>query len=369
MTDNTIINQELPSRKTLVICPIGLGNFILATPAMELLCRELGVENLHILALKPGIRLMAEESGWFGKIHFWDPDREALFRGIQLLKKLRRCHFNFSISLFPSAHWKFCLFAWLTAARKKIGFAYNHTPIPSWIQDHSFSIDMSAHDSEQNLSLAQSILGLALNPPKRLIFPVTIRSTQESSLLNQAYFVCHPGSSPERGMLQKRLPANKFALLIDRIHKSFGLKCLLLGGLEERPLRESIMVQAPEAFLDYESQDLHEVGAFIKHAKFFLGNDSGMMHFAVALNKKCIAFFGPSDETRTGPYYLTDDLKRQKSSLSRGHLIIRHQERIASDREISSVNPRLRIPDSDGLQKLDAEKAWEKIESFIQKLF
>ena len=75
--------------KTLVICPIGLGNFIMATPALKALSNKIGSENLCLLALKPGIKQMAKEGGLFGEVFFWDPDKESMLSGIRLLSKLR----------------------------------------------------------------------------------------------------------------------------------------------------------------------------------------------------------------------------------------------------------------------------------------
>ena len=97
--------------KILVICPIGLGNFIMATPALAGLDKYSTKQDLHLLALKPGIREMGQACGWFSTVHFWDPDKEPLFTGITLLLKLRSEKFDISLCLFPTGHWKFALFA------------------------------------------------------------------------------------------------------------------------------------------------------------------------------------------------------------------------------------------------------------------
>jgi len=75
--------------KALVICPIGLGNFIMATPALQHLSQHFGSARLHLLALKPGIQQMAEAAGYFGKVFYWDPDRESLSRGLSVLRRIR----------------------------------------------------------------------------------------------------------------------------------------------------------------------------------------------------------------------------------------------------------------------------------------
>jgi ADP-heptose:LPS heptosyltransferase len=168
-------------------------------------------------------------------------------------------------------------------------------------------------------------------------------------------------------MLKKRLPAPKFSALIENIYRDFKIKCVLLGGAEEAGLRDEIKSRAAHAFLDISPRDLQELGYVIQHAAFFMGNDSGLMHIAVALNRKCIVFFGPSDEVRTGPYFLSREEKDK--SVSRGHLLIRHEKQAPpQDNQKDSVNPRLRYSGSTGLERLDIDPAWEKMESFIREI-
>src|SRR4051794_33505283 len=95
---------------TLILCPIGLGNFIMATPALKALSRELGAENLALLALKAGIAEMGQISGLFREIFAWDPDKEGAFKGLSLLREIRKDRFAHSLALFPASHWKFTLF-------------------------------------------------------------------------------------------------------------------------------------------------------------------------------------------------------------------------------------------------------------------
>ena len=90
---------------TLVLLPIGLGNVLMATPALRALSRELGTERLAVLALKPYTAAMARSSGLVSMIFAWDPDADGLGRGLAILRDLRSARFSHSIALFPSANW------------------------------------------------------------------------------------------------------------------------------------------------------------------------------------------------------------------------------------------------------------------------
>lgn len=50
------------------------------------------------------------------------------------------------------------------------------------------------------------------------------------------------------------------------------------------------------------SSDLGYVACCLSQCDMFLGNDSGLMHMAAALGIPTIGLFGPSDDTRYGPY-------------------------------------------------------------------
>jgi ADP-heptose:LPS heptosyltransferase len=47
---------------------------------------------------------------------------------------------------------------------------------------------------------------------------------------------------------------------------------------------------------------LKELCAFLKICKVFVGNESGPIHIATALNTQVVAILGPTNASRTGPY-------------------------------------------------------------------
>lgn len=314
------LNRRVAHRKTLVVCPIGLGNYLMATPAFERLSGEIGANNLQLLALKPGIRDVAAASGWFGAVHLWDPDCEPWSVGLRTVVALRRERFDFSLSLFPTGDWKFALFGMLASARTRIGFAYPNSRMPERLQHFSAPLDPDAHDTDQNARLIDALIGTEDDRPRRLTYPIPPAHPREGELRRHSYVVCHPGSSAERGMADKRLPAEAFAFLIRRFDEELGIKSVLIGGPEEEPLRRDVRDRAPGSILDYGSANLAELAALISHSRCYVGNDSGLMHVSVALGKSCIAFFGPTDDRRNGPY---EDMRYVDGGR---HLIVRRND-------------------------------------------
>jgi heptosyltransferase-3 len=284
--------------RTLVLCPIGIGNFLMLMPALKALSEGVGPNRLSFLALKGGIAAMAEASGLFGRVYTWDPDRESLFKGISLLRVLRVARFTHSLALFPSSHWKFALFERLAGAEFRMGFRYPHQRLPEWIQHHSLPL-ADLHDTPQNIRLVEAFLREPVRPVEPF-FP--LEPVAPEGLPTEPFFACHPGSSAERGMAEKRLPPEDFAALIRRVHHETGWKCVLVGGPEEHALRAAVAMDCREAIVTVPTRSLAETAGVLKAAKFFLGNDSGLMHLAAAVGTRCAAYFGPTDERRTGPY-------------------------------------------------------------------
>ncbi len=299
--------------KILVLCPIGIGNYLMVQPAIENLNKHLGKKKLYLLALKPGIAQMAQDSQLFENVIQWFPDSESMFAGLKIIKQLRAGNFDASISLFPTGHWKYSLFSFLIGARHRVGFSYPNSVVPKMIQSYTIESNPELHDTEQNLKMVDVLLG------ESQYMGYTFPGAEGMKGINSSerFFVCHPGSSAERGMDKKRFSPKVFAALINALYTEYGLKCYLAGDPTEKSIRDEISKGAPEACIEFPCNSLKELSGILEQSQFYLGNDSGLMHMSVAAKKRCIVLFGPTSEKRTGPYAISNE------STSQEHLIIR----------------------------------------------
>ncbi|MBU0992777.1 MAG: glycosyltransferase family 9 protein [Proteobacteria bacterium] len=103
-------------------------------------------------------------------------------------------------------------------------------------------------------------------------------------------------------------PANRwhpecFAELSEKIRNAFGFDCVLTGGPEDSGMARTISDMAKGRATNLVGKTtLHELKEVLFASKAVVSCDTGPMHFAVALGKKVVALFGPSDPRRTGPY-------------------------------------------------------------------
>ncbi len=113
------------------------------------------------------------------------------------------------------------------------------------------------------------------------------------------WLAVHPGSSK----LPRCWHSGRFAGLTRRIIQQHQFKVLLLGSRGELGLLQEIQREAgqDDCYIP-EGLDLCQVAALIRHCRLFIGNDSGLMHIASAVDTPVVGIFGPGAPQITGPY-------------------------------------------------------------------
>ncbi len=105
-----------------------------------------------------------------------------------------------------------------------------------------------------------------------------------------------PGAAPHRP--EKRWPAARFGALA----AALATKIVILGTHAEQPLAAEIQRLCPTAIDLTGRTSLPELAATLARATRAIGNDTGPMHLAAALNTRCIVLFGgASDPALTAP--------------------------------------------------------------------
>jgi len=129
-----------------------------------------------------------------------------------------------------------------------------------------------------------------------------IRLTGESPRfeLPEAFVVLNIGATKRAN----RWSPEGFGELARAIHAQYHMPCVLTGGREDLPMAEIIQTATADgAIINWVGRTtLQELIAIISAAKAVVTCDTGPMHLAVAMGKKVVALFGPSDHRRTGPF-------------------------------------------------------------------
>ena len=88
------------------------------------------------------------------------------------------------------------------------------------------------------------------------------------------------------------------------LNKYDKIKFILVGSLKEKNkfYNELIKGIKEDLIIDLFGYNLTLTSAYMKKSDIFIGNDSGLMHLAVASKLKVISLFGPTDDRVYGPY-------------------------------------------------------------------
>ena len=105
----------------------------------------------------------------------------------------------------------------------------------------------------------------------------------------------------------KQWPADRFAELALRATEDGGIlegaAVAVLGAEPERAMAKPLLDALPEdRRIDLIGQSLPVAAACIARSMLYVGNDSGLMHIAAATGTPTLGLFGPSPETRYGPW-------------------------------------------------------------------
>ncbi len=156
-------------------------------------------------------------------------------------------------------------------------------------------------------------------PSPRLSIPAALEAEgiavlQRAGLSPGSFVCCCPAGTANIGI--KAWPSERFAQVIARLEQIHRLPALLIGHERERRVLESVRSHAeahgarPRLWIGREG-DLSLLAAVTSHARLYLGNDTGPMHLAAALNVPAVAVFGGGHWPRFVPPMNTVALVRE----------------------------------------------------------
>ena len=114
--------------------------------------------------------------------------------------------------------------------------------------------------------------------------------------------------APSANWVGKTWPLERFSRLaiqmLDRGGPLHGGRLMILGGQEDAHVVTALRDVVPkDRFIDLVGKaDLITAFACLRHARLFVGNDSGLMHLAAAAGIPTLGLFGPSDERLYAPW-------------------------------------------------------------------
>ncbi|MFQ5672222.1 MAG: lipopolysaccharide heptosyltransferase II [Nitrospinales bacterium] len=295
--------NEKKNHNILLWLPNWIGDVILSLPAIQALHDKF--QDARITAVvKPPIQELlmghpaidsviksptGENSGFPDQVHF--------ARGLR--------YYNFDLGIvFPNS-FRAALLMYLAGAKIRLGY---NTEMRGLLLTHP-SAASSESKTEHRVKYFFHILSSLgiVDLPTHLEFPIA-REVNDSVSdyfsrigINEKVFciAVHPGGSK----LPRTWHVERYGILCQKLIKEYHARIILLGNDQDAGVVGQIINGCPAGTVfSLLGLSLKETAAAIKRSRFFIGNDSGMMHMAAMVGTPLVGIFGPGNPATTGPY-------------------------------------------------------------------
>ena len=152
---------------------------------------------------------------------------------------------------------------------------------------------------------AKILLGLGVTPgpdewrakmKPEIYSAVRTRLVRDGRMPRRKHVLLHPFS----GWEYRNWPLDNFLALAERINAQLGHDVVMSVGYKDlRRIRKLLEGRSPGTMIL--TSDLVETAVLTKDAQLVIGNDSGPLHLAAALNTRVVGLFGPAPSELTAP--------------------------------------------------------------------
>ena len=286
-----------------------IGDTLLAIPIFR--AARAQWPNAHIVLLTgKNARVLLQNNPYLDEIWEFDPYKSD--RGtrhyLELVRRLREGRFDLCLALNRSFH--SALTPWLGGIPLRAGFnSEGRGPLlncrVNYDRDKSeIACYFDVLRAVAPTAFVNPALELWISPEEMALARERLREAWGETISTGCLIGVQPGASLPR----KRWGAADFAHVADALARSEpDLRIALLGGPDERDAAEEMKAACkPET----RSRMVSFVGAFdlrgslalLSQFGLFLGNDTAIMHSAVALGVPTVTLFGPTNPRKWGNY-------------------------------------------------------------------
>ncbi|HLI07584.1 MAG TPA: glycosyltransferase family 9 protein [Ktedonobacteraceae bacterium] len=317
--------------RILVVKMAGIGDLLLATPALRALRETYPQARIDLLVTPASAGIL---DNWdvinrtivLDKYLFDYPQQilknpRNLLRLTPLWHDLHDSHYDAVLLLhhltLPFGRLKHQLLVRATGARWRAGLDNGHGRFLNVrVPDRGFG---AMHEAEYNLAIARAVgattgdtsLTVPVSEEERRQARQLVYGAQELRETARPIIAMHPGSGGYS--TARRWAPERFAQVADTLWRETGGQLLLLGGPEEAALHEQIlgMLQSGMPARSLAGRGgIKVAAAVLELADLFIGNDSALMHLAVAGGTPTVAIFGLTNHKAWGPFTGSDPRRR-----------------------------------------------------------
>jgi len=304
-------------KKVLVFCLSGLGDAILASPALAALAAAPERFRLTLVTMLPWVAEYLRDQELATDVRlipFIGMSKREVF---SQAARLRRERFDISIIPYAMNRLGYNVLNFVACGQQRIGFRYQRQRrmnLPG-LNHIVLDEDPSLHAVEENLRWAGLVLGVDWRMlPQDLLYRVPPEGLEtaerflcEHSLRDAALLVgLHAGCNSLKNQQSRLWPAARFAELLNRLAaEQPGTRFLIFQGPRDVEINNAVLAglgAGRERVGIADRLPMRVVAGLMRRCHIFLSNDSGLMHTAAACRVPCISIYGATNPVWDGPW-------------------------------------------------------------------
>ncbi len=268
-----LLDQLERGARVLIVRIRSMGDCVLTTPALRLLA-----------AHRPDLRIAVAVEDRFAGVYLGLPFIESILPPSAAAARSWRP--QLCVNLHGGS--RSAIMTAVCGARFRAGFGHFRSQIVYNVRlpraQEVFGEERTVHTAE-HVASAMFHLGVPMQP-----IPGAMLATEERPETGY-YAVVHPFASS----MDKTWPAQRFIAAAEAMRDRHGFEPVILAGPDDD-------VTPFARYKVYANRSLETVKGLIRHASYFLGNDSGPAHIAAAFDVPLTVVFGPSSPLIWGPW-------------------------------------------------------------------
>ena len=287
-------------KNILVIRLDRIGDMVMTTPIFRALKEKWPDAQITVLANSVNKNIVINNP-FIDCILVYDRKNKhkKLNNRLSFFKDIRKKEFNLVIDPYLDYELNTSIITRIVGSKYRLGFEFAGREFFYNIRYTSNTFPVSTdkkHMIDYNLDLIGCI-GVKANKKQPEIFLSADEKENASRILERVgvnpenrIIGIHPGGNYE----SQRWSVERFAAISDYLIASYGIKIILFGGRDERPLLSGFKDSAVRKPIILGELNLREFISVVSHCNLFLCNNSGPLHIATALNIPTVSTMGPT---------------------------------------------------------------------------
>lgn len=291
---------KIGAEKILVVQLWGIGETILALPAIEALRKRFPKAEINVLATP------RNKDIFFGNKNI-NKVTAVRLNPFSVLSFIMRNMKKYDLAIDMEEYLNVSAIISFFAGRRVVGYSHNSR---AKLYTDKVKYNDKQHAAQAFLDLVRA-LGIAydLKELPGLDYSKSDRNFVDKFLKNSGikgsdFVVCVAPGAAESAK-SRMWPYDRYAELCDEIIAKHNAKIIFTGSSGETGLIEDI-----QSKMDNKNKSMNAAGKItltqlfylVSECRLFIGNDAGPMHIAAAQGVKTLGLFGPNLPVRFGPY-------------------------------------------------------------------